>query len=134
MIPSSIRLRRFWLEPSDPPSVEGMSQRRCGPPGPLKEPRLSRQGDVERLIRELGEDDRDLPLLDRGLERRVRPVRPRDLDVVVPGHVVLVFGLVPVDRPEAGCGSGRGGDAQEDAGGEEYADDCAPPPSRPGGG
>jgi hypothetical protein len=41
MIPSSMRLRKFWLAPSEPPSVDGMSQRLCGPPGPLKEPRLS---------------------------------------------------------------------------------------------
>ena len=31
----------MWCAPMDPPEVGGMSQRECGPPGPLKLPRLS---------------------------------------------------------------------------------------------
>ena len=38
--PSFARLRRLWFAPRDAPSVGGMCQRVCVPPGPLKLPRL----------------------------------------------------------------------------------------------
>ncbi len=59
--------------------------------------------DVEVAVGEVAEHERDLPLLDRRLDRGVLVVRVRDRLVVGPAHVVLVLDHLRVQRLQCLC-------------------------------
>ena len=63
--------------------------------------------DRQRRPREVGHDQRDLPLLDRRLDARVGVVRPGQLLVVVPRQLVLPGPVLRIERRRRGVGRER---------------------------